>query len=118
MSACYQIYSNLQRVFPLTVDSLLSPGTLSLTFVILINYNLKFLPKTRIRSGISAGYNSARAHDHRVRVKSVDSAKIECGTQQFFITTFQPLKWRALIPLHGTLLLIRSGREILFKAVP
>ena len=38
VSACYQIYSNVQRVFPLTVDSLLSPGTLSLAFVILINY--------------------------------------------------------------------------------
>ena len=38
MSACYKMYSIVQRVYPLTVDSLLSPGTLSIAFVILINY--------------------------------------------------------------------------------
>ena len=42
MSACYKMYSIVQRVYPLTVDSLLSPGTLSVAFVILINY---FTPK-------------------------------------------------------------------------
>ena len=42
MSACYKMYSIVQRVYPLTVDSLLSPGTLSIAFVILINY---FTPK-------------------------------------------------------------------------
>ena len=40
----------------------------------------KCIPLYKEFSEISAGYNSARAHDHRVRVKSVDSAKIECGT--------------------------------------
>ena len=39
MSACYKMYSIVQRVYPLTVDSLLNPGTLSIAFVILINYN-------------------------------------------------------------------------------
>ena len=42
MRACYKMYSIVQRVYPLTVDSLLSPGTLSIAFVILINY---FTPK-------------------------------------------------------------------------
>ena len=32
--------------------------------------------KPDIRSGISAGYNSVRAYDHCVRVKSVANAKI------------------------------------------
>ena len=32
------MYSIVQRVYPLTVDSLLNPGTLSIAFVILINY--------------------------------------------------------------------------------
>ena len=41
MRACYKMYSIVQRVYPLTVDSLLSPGTLSIAFVIL-NY---FTPK-------------------------------------------------------------------------
>ena len=38
MSACYKIYSIVQRVFLLTVDSLLNPRTLSIAFVKLINY--------------------------------------------------------------------------------
>ena len=42
MSACYKMYSIVQRVYTLTVDSLLSPGTSSIAFVILINY---FTPK-------------------------------------------------------------------------
>ena len=42
VSACYKMYSIVQRVYPLTVDSLLSPGTLSIAFVIFINY---FTPK-------------------------------------------------------------------------
>ena len=32
------MYSIVQRVYPLTVDSLLSPGTSLIAFVILINY--------------------------------------------------------------------------------
>ena len=38
VSTCYKMYCIRQRVFPLTVDSLLNPRTLSIAFVKLINY--------------------------------------------------------------------------------
>ena len=61
MSACYKMYSIVQRVYPLTVDSLLSPGTLSIAFVILINY---FTPKISNESRHIYIYNSSITYIH------------------------------------------------------